>query len=100
MKHKNSYINPETCKACELCAEVCPNMLIEKSEGKKMYFTDDFEKLCINCGHCMAICPTESIIVKGLSYKDDFFSGFTHGIASCSSCSFGYLLNGQATNSV
>ena len=29
--------------------------------------------VCFKCGQCMAICPTQSIVVDGLSYSQDFF---------------------------
>ena len=29
--------------------------------------------VCFKCGQCMAICPTKSISVGGLSYSQDFF---------------------------
>lgn len=73
-----------TCKACGLCAEVCPNKILLKTDARRMSFRDDRIDLCLKCGQCMAVCPTKSIHVPGLSYDDDFFelpkhAGFENG---------------------
>jgi nitroreductase len=39
-----------------------------------MSFRQDRLPLCIQCGQCMAVCPTQSIVVDGLSYSRDFFA--------------------------
>ena len=70
MTHK---INPETCEKCGLCAEVCPNQIMEWVPEKEPEFRTDRISLCIQCGHCMAVCPTQSITAGGLSYGKDFF---------------------------
>jgi ferredoxin len=70
MPHK---INLETCKKCGLCAEVCPNQIMEWVQGKEPGFRSDRLFLCFQCGHCMAVCPTQSITAEGLSYQEDFF---------------------------
>lgn len=78
MKEKNeSYINSETCNNCLFCAEVCPNLLIEKNELGLTSFKSEFYDLCITCGHCMAICPTNSIQIDGLEYGKDLIEGKT-----------------------
>ena len=70
----NHHINQETCERCGLCAEICPNRIIDKKESENIYFREDRLELCIQCGHCMAICPTQSVIAPGLSYEKDFFN--------------------------
>jgi ferredoxin len=66
-------INEETYKICGLCGEVCPNKIIKKENSHKISFRQDRMPLCFKWGQCMAICPTKSIIVEGLSYSRDFF---------------------------
>jgi len=72
MKNRVS-ISPETCKVCALCEEVCPNKIIRKDASNRMSFREDRLPLCFRCGQCMAICPTKSILIGGLSYERDFF---------------------------
>jgi len=67
------HINGETCETCGLCAEVCPNRILEAEKGTVPTFLQDRLGLCVTCGHCMAVCPTRSIQVPGLSYDKDFY---------------------------
>ncbi|MCG8569250.1 MAG: nitroreductase family protein [Spirochaetes bacterium] len=69
--NKTITINQGTCKICNLCGEVCPNKIIKS--GSTITYRDDRIDLCFKCGQCMAICPTESITIHGLSYEEDFF---------------------------
>ena len=80
MPHK---IIPETCQKCGLCADVCPNQIMEWVQGKEPGFRADRLSLCIQCGHCMAVCPTQSIIAGGLSYEKDFFDLPMGGLREC-----------------
>lgn len=70
---KQIRINRETCSACGLCAEICPNRIMKKEADIGIVFRPKRLPFCITCGQCMAICPTQSIIVDGLSYSRDFF---------------------------
>lgn len=52
-------LDPERCDCCRLCQEVC---------GRGIFHFDDdgprFEPKgeCIDCGHCMAVCPCEALV--------------------------------------
>lgn len=61
-----------TCKACGLCAEVCPNKILRKLEQQPPAPRPERVGLCFKCGQCMAVCPTCSIQVESLSYERDF----------------------------
>jgi len=74
MKKNNSSINHETCKKCLFCGDVCPNLLIEKNNEDLIVFKPEFYDLCITCGHCMAVCPTDSIKIEGLEYGKDILN--------------------------
>lgn len=63
------HINQETCKKCGLCAKACSAKIITKVDGK--YCATPFPDWeCIECGLCMAVCPTGSIKVPSLNYDD------------------------------
>ncbi len=55
-------IDPNLCKADELCVHECPlSVLIVEEKGKAPSVHPRKAKYCINCGHCAAICPTNAI---------------------------------------
>lgn len=51
-------ISMERCIGCGLCTEDCLRDLLEVRDGKA-YF--DTQGSCMDCGHCVAICPTGAI---------------------------------------
>lgn len=51
-------VDQEKCKHDGLCVDECPAGIIEfKDKESPPTPTRDAEELCINCGHCVAICP-------------------------------------------
>lgn len=51
-------VDPENCNRDGICVEVCPMGIIEmKSKDAFPALIDGGEKVCINCGHCVAACP-------------------------------------------
>jgi nitroreductase/NAD-dependent dihydropyrimidine dehydrogenase PreA subunit len=76
-------VNSETCNKCGLCAEVCPNQILEWAQEKEPGFRSERVSLCFQCGHCMAVCPTQSITAGRLSYEKDFFALPMGGVGEC-----------------
>ncbi|PLV58359.1 ATP-binding protein [Thermotoga sp. KOL6] len=73
MKYKIE-VNYDWCKACKLCAWICPTKAIVADElGKPR--TDD-EK-CVGCLRCEKICPEMAIEILGSEKdaRDDVFTG-------------------------
>jgi len=52
-------VNKESCNGCGLCINECQNKVFARDEKGQ----PDFICLenCINCGHCTAVCPCDSI---------------------------------------
>ncbi|MHA2085894.1 MAG: nitroreductase family protein [Candidatus Thorarchaeota archaeon] len=67
-----SGIDKEKCNNCGLCAKDCPARLF--SYGKDVQYRDPFG-VCIQCGHCIAICPEKAILfpIKG-KFEDETYS--------------------------
>lgn len=63
-------IDPELCKKCRLCMEVCPCGII--GMNGEVSFIHEREAVCLGCGQCMAICSSGAISINGLSYEHDF----------------------------
>jgi len=65
-----SIIDPKICNLSKLCISECPANAISIKEyeglGKRAWVN---EVLCIGCGACTAVCPTEAIQLKTLSTK-------------------------------
>ena len=61
----NSLINVdlEKCTLCKACINDCVTGIFYV-ESDKLKILDDFEKLCLFCGHCVAICPVNAIKLK------------------------------------
>ncbi len=61
--------NRETCNACGLCADICPRRVFEhdaSGDEKVTSLHPERIDICIDCGHCMAVCATDSIRIQGI----------------------------------
>jgi 2-oxoglutarate ferredoxin oxidoreductase subunit delta len=60
-------VNPEKCKSCELCLDVCPHHLVVMSKtlnSKGGYFASQInEEKCTGCKLCAIMCPFSAISV-------------------------------------
>lgn len=62
MKQKATIcIEPSTCIVCEKCVKICTSSIffVQMDDAKKIGLQNT--DLCIGCGHCVAVCPTNSI---------------------------------------
>lgn len=58
-------INQEKCTRDGICAESCPMGLIAHQDNTSYpTATDDAEKFCVQCGHCVAVCPHGALSLK------------------------------------
>ena len=57
---KTAEINPEKCRGCGKCAEVCRFAAIEKKDGR--FSVNRF--VCEGCGTCSYVCPHGAIEMK------------------------------------
>lgn len=55
-------VNQTSCHQDGICAAVCPANIIHFAEGEYPTPIADAEELCIRCGHCVAACPSASLI--------------------------------------
>ena len=64
-------VDKAKCKGDGKCALVCPVQIIGMDEKSRVpYPIDGAEELCINCGHCMAVCPPGALSLKTMSPQD------------------------------
>ena len=58
----------DKCNNDGICADVCQRKLIKlDAKTSRPESIPEAVELCINCGHCLAVCPTSAITVKGVS---------------------------------
>lgn len=64
-------VDEKKCRRDGLCVAECPAKIIEII-GKEDYPTPiaGAGELCINCGHCVSICPHGAMFLKTMSPKD------------------------------
>ncbi len=62
-------IDQQSCNSCGICEHICPRHIPEtiiKQGEKQTVISDERILLCMNCGHCAAICPNTSIQIRML----------------------------------
>ena len=65
------YVDPEKCKRDGICVEACGRRLIEMGEADSVPTRmADVEELCINCGHCVAACPSGALVLDTMRPED------------------------------
>ncbi|MEW6186254.1 MAG: nitroreductase family protein [Thermodesulfobacteriota bacterium] len=64
-------VDTKKCKRDGLCLAVCPGRLIEivEKEGYPQPIAGA-EEFCINCGHCLTVCPRGALSLKNMALKD------------------------------
>jgi ferredoxin len=62
-------IDHEKCDNDGICALECPAHIIEITENGPVP-SDGAQEICIQCGHCVAVCPRAAITLKFLSPED------------------------------
>ncbi len=60
-------IDPKKCKRDGICAAECPAQIIIPSDKKSFpSLLAGGEEFCINCGHCVAVCPHGAITLAAM----------------------------------
>ena len=80
MTDKNLVIDKEKCVHCGLCIKDCIAYSLEFDENKVPQFAKGGEDRCIECQHCLAICPVGavSILNKNPENSDKILSAYNH----------------------
>ncbi len=59
---KQHRINPDWCKGCRICVELCPKKVLELDEREKVHAVRPQD--CICCRLCELRCPDFAIEVE------------------------------------
>ncbi len=57
-------IDEDKCTRCGLCSQECPTLIIDGKKGIPE-IKEGKEKNCIQCQHCLAVCPTAALSIWG-----------------------------------
>lgn len=63
-------VDKATCKGDGKCVEICPISILRMSKEGVPEFVPGGEEVCINCGHCFAVCPPGSIELSSMNPKE------------------------------
>jgi len=63
-------IDQNKCKQDGICAAECPAGLISFDKGSYPAMREGAEEFCINCGHCVAVCPHGAFSLKTMKPED------------------------------
>ncbi len=63
-------INQQTCNQDGSCSAVCPANLISFSKNEYPTPIDAAESFCIRCGHCVAVCKTDSLLHAEMPFTE------------------------------
>ncbi len=64
-------INQEKCSRCKLCIQECRRSNFYTKEEGEVEFNNKLDS-CVMCGHCIAICPENAILLKDLNDIDTY----------------------------
>lgn len=63
-------INKDKCKRDGICAAECPLRIIEFKKGQVPLPVQGAEQMCIQCGHCVAVCPHGAFSLSNMRPED------------------------------
>lgn len=64
------HIDADKCKQDDICVQACPFGIFASTQEGVPAVIQGAGDYCINCGHCVALCPGEAITVNGYGAKD------------------------------
>jgi ferredoxin len=63
-------VDPDKCKRDGICVSECPVQIIElKDQGSLPELVPGGAELCINCGHCVAVCPHGAMSLQTMALE-------------------------------
>ena len=64
-------IDQKKCKRDGICAAECPAQIIVQADKKSFpSLLENGEEFCINCGHCVAVCPYGALTLSTMPLAD------------------------------
>ncbi|MBU1044521.1 MAG: nitroreductase family protein [Candidatus Omnitrophica bacterium] len=65
------HVNKQKCKADGICTKVCPIEILKMDDAQGVPVAiENAEEMCINCGHCVSVCPHGALSLVKMPVKD------------------------------
>jgi nitroreductase/NAD-dependent dihydropyrimidine dehydrogenase PreA subunit len=64
-------VDKHKCKADGICTKVCPIEILKMDKDKQIPVgIEHAEEMCINCGHCVCVCPQGALSLNTMPVKE------------------------------
>jgi nitroreductase/NAD-dependent dihydropyrimidine dehydrogenase PreA subunit len=63
-------VDKDKCKKDAICAKECPGLLIQVPEGGFPEIRAGLDEACVECGHCVAVCPHGALSHKKIRIEN------------------------------
>ncbi|MBO5763328.1 MAG: nitroreductase family protein [Lentisphaeria bacterium] len=63
-------IDAEKCVRCHACIRDCVVAILQPGADGVPVLAPELERFCLNCQHCLAVCPAEAVVSNGVSAVD------------------------------
>ena len=70
MANLNFSVDKNKCISCNACVKDCPRDIIKNPYGKIPDIPPELATDCLECQHCLAVCPTAAISILGVNPDD------------------------------
>ncbi|MBA7546358.1 NAD(P)H-quinone oxidoreductase subunit I, chloroplastic [subsurface metagenome] len=61
-------VDEKKCDSCGICVEACFARIVEfKDKAQVPTPVDGADEICVNCGHCVAVCPHDALTLRTMS---------------------------------
>ncbi len=74
-------VDKEKCKKDKLCVMECPMKIISVDDNGIPQTLNTAGSICIECGHCVAICPHGALSLPKLKAEECLFYMVCNGIS-------------------
>ncbi len=70
MSGLNFKVSADKCVSCNSCVHDCPARIIKNVQGGIPHIEPESEANCLQCQHCLAICPVGAISIFGIQPEE------------------------------
>ncbi|MEI7437601.1 MAG: nitroreductase family protein [bacterium] len=63
-------VDEKLCTRCGVCVRDCPSRIIAMADGNAPSIAPEQETACLQCQHCLAVCPTAAVGILGRKPAD------------------------------